>query len=43
MSESASTLEIVAYVVGMIPSVYFAYRLIVEAYHYITKKEDDFL
>ena len=43
MSESVSTLEIVAYVVGMIPSVYFAYRLIVEAYHYITKKEDDFL
>ncbi len=43
MSEQASTLQIVAYVVGMIPSVYFAYRLLVEAYHYLTKKEDDFL
>jgi len=43
MSEQASTLQIVAYVVGMIPSVYFAYRLIVEAYHYLTKKDDDFL
>ncbi len=43
MSEQASTLQIVAYVVGMIPSVYFAYRLLVEAYHYFTKKDDDFL
>jgi len=43
MSEQASTLQIVAYVVGLIPSVYFAYRLLVEAYHYLTKKDDDFL
>jgi hypothetical protein len=43
LSEQASTLQIIAYVVGMIPSVYFAYRLIVEAYHYLTKKDDDFL
>jgi len=43
MSEQTSTLQIVAYVVGMIPSVYFAYRLLVEAYHYLTKKDDDFL
>lgn len=43
MSEQASTLQIVAYVVGMIPSIYFAYRLLVEIYHYLTKKEDDFL
>jgi len=43
MSEQASTLQIVAYVVGMIPSIYFAYRLLVEVYHYLTKKEDDFL
>lgn len=43
MSESASTLEIVAYIVGIIPSVYFAYRLVKEAYHYIMKKDDDFL
>ncbi len=43
MSESASTFEIVVYIVGMIPSVYFAYKLVVEAYHYITKKDDDFL
>lgn len=43
MSEQASTLQIVAYIVGMIPSVYFAYRLLVEAYHFLTKKDDDFL
>ncbi len=42
MSEQASTLQIVAYIVGMIPSIYFAYRLLVEAYHYL-KKDDDFL
>ena len=42
MSEQASTLQIVAYLVGMIPSVYFAYKLLVEAYHYLMKKDDDF-
>jgi hypothetical protein len=43
MSEQASTIQIIAYIAGMIPSVYFAYRLLVEVYHYLTKKEDDFL
>lgn len=43
MSESASTIKIVAYIVGMVPSVYFAYKLLREAYHYLTKKDDDFL
>ncbi len=43
MSEQVSTIELIAYLVGMIPSVYFAYRLLVELYHYLTKKDDDFL
>ncbi len=43
MSEQVSTIELIAYLVGMIPSVYFAYRLVVELYHYLTKKDDDFL
>ncbi|MCW4012368.1 MAG: hypothetical protein NWF07_05165 [Candidatus Bathyarchaeota archaeon] len=43
MSEQISTLELIAYVIGIIPSVYFAYRLLVELYYYLTKKEDDFL
>ena len=43
MSEQVSTLELVAYIIGMIPSVYFAYRLLVELYHYLTKKDEDFL
>ncbi len=43
MSESTSTLEIVAYLVGIIPSIYFAYKLLVEAYYYLTKKDEDFL
>ncbi|MFW6109650.1 MAG: hypothetical protein ACOC6N_04285 [archaeon] len=43
MSEQVSTIELIAYLIGMIPSVYFAYRLLVELYHYLTKKDDDFL
>ena len=43
MSEHVSTVQLIAYVVGIIPSIYFAYRLLVELYHYITKKDEDFL
>lgn len=43
MSEQASTLELIAFFIGMIPGAYFAYRLLVEVYHYFTKKDDDFL
>jgi hypothetical protein len=43
MSEQASTLTQIAYIVGMLPGLYFAYRLLVELYHYLTKKDDDFL
>ena len=43
MSEQVSTVQLIAYVVGIIPSIYFAYRLLVELYHYLTKKDDDFL
>jgi len=43
MSEQVSTVQLIAYVVGIIPSIYFAYRLLVELYHYITKKDEDFL
>jgi hypothetical protein len=43
MSEQASTIQTIAYIAGMIPSVYFAYKLLKEAYHYLTKKDEDFL
>lgn len=43
MSEQVSTVQLIAYIVGIIPSIYFAYRLLVELYHYLTKKDDDFL
>jgi len=43
LSEQTISLELIAYVIGIIPSVYFAYRLLVELYYYVTKKEDDFL
>ena len=43
MSEQVTTLEWIAYIIGLIPSVYFAYRLLVELYHYLTKKDEDFL
>ncbi len=43
MSEQVTTIQLVAYIVGLIPSVYFAYKLLVELYHYLTKKDEDFL
>ncbi len=43
MSEQVSTIQWIAYLVGIIPSVYFAYRLLVEAYYHFTKKDEDFL
>ncbi|MFH1179791.1 MAG: hypothetical protein V1710_05480 [Candidatus Bathyarchaeota archaeon] len=43
MSEQASTVQLIAYLVGMVPSVYFAYRLLVELYHILKKKDEDFL
>lgn len=43
MSESASATQWIVFVLGALPSIYFLYRILVEAYHYVTKKEDDFL
>jgi len=43
MSEQITTIELIAYIIGMIPGAYFAYRLLVELYHYLTKKDEDFL
>lgn len=43
MSEQVSLVQQIAYIIGMIPGIYFAYRLLVELYHYLTKKDDDFL
>lgn len=43
LSEQVTTLELIAYLVGIIPSVYFAYRLLVELYYHLKKKDDDFL
>ncbi len=42
MSETNAT-QILVYVLGALPSIYFLYRILVEAYHYITKKDEDFL
>jgi len=43
LSEQQTTLQLVAYLIGMIPGIYFAYLLIVEAYHLLKKKDEDFL
>lgn len=43
MSETASTTQWIIYLLGALPSIYFLYKIIVEAYHYLTKKEEDFL
>ena len=38
-----TTVQLIAYIIGMLPGAYFAYMLLVELYHYLTKKEEDFL
>ena len=43
MSETTSATQIIIYLLGALPSIYFAYKILVELYHYLTKKEDDFL
>jgi hypothetical protein len=43
MSETTNIPQILIYLLGALPSIYFTYRILLELYHYITKKEEDFL
>jgi hypothetical protein len=40
MSEQMSTIQLIAYIIGMLPGAYFAVMLLIELYHHLTKKED---
>ncbi len=43
MSESVSTMQIFAYLVAIIPSVYFLYRIVREVIYYINRDDSDIL
>lgn len=43
MSESTSLIKWAIFLIGNLFSFYYAYRLLRELYHYLTRKEDDFL
>ncbi|MCK4399685.1 hypothetical protein KAV46_01765 [Candidatus Bathyarchaeota archaeon] len=43
MSESVGTMQIFAYMVAMIPSVYFLYRIVREVIYYINRDDSDIL
>jgi len=41
MSESVGTMQIFAYMVAIIPSVYFLYRIVREVIYYINRDDSD--
>ncbi len=41
MSESGSSIQIIAFIVGMIPSVYFAYMVVKGIYYTLTRGKDE--
>ncbi len=43
MSQSVSTVQIFAYLVALIPSVYFLYRIVREVIYYIKRDDSDIL
>jgi len=43
MSESVSTVQVFAYLVAIIPSVYFLYRIVRELIYYIKRDDSDIL
>jgi hypothetical protein len=43
MSESVSTVQVFAYLVAIIPSVYFLYRIVREVIYYIKRDDSDIL
>ncbi len=43
MSESVSTIQVFAYLVAIIPSVYFLYRIVREVIYYIKRDDSDIL
>ena len=43
MSESVSTVQVFAYLVAIIPSVYFLYRIVREVIYYLNRDDSDIL
>lgn len=43
MSESASAIQVASYLVAIIPSVYFLYRIVREVIYYFNRDDDDIL
>jgi len=43
MSESVSTVQVFAYLVAIIPSVYFLYRIVRELIYYFKRDDSDIL
>ncbi len=43
MSESISTVQVFAYMVALIPSVYFLYRIVREIIYYFSRDDSDIL
>jgi len=41
MSESGSTIQVIAFIVGMIPSVYFAYMVVKGIYYSLKQGKDE--
>jgi len=42
LSEETSLIHLLAYVIGLIPGAYFTYRLLVELYYYLARRDEDF-
>jgi hypothetical protein len=43
MSESTSTIQVISYLIAIIPSMYFLYRILKEVYYSITHDDEDIL
>ena len=43
MSESVSAIQVASYIVAIIPSVYFLYRIVREVIYYLKRNDDDIL
>jgi hypothetical protein len=43
MSESISTVQVFAYLIAIIPSVYFLYKIVREVIYYINRDDSDIL
>jgi hypothetical protein len=43
MSESLNTIKVLSYIVAIVPSIYFLYRILKEVYYSLTHNDEDIL